>query len=106
MLKFRVLKHLWGFCFLRNLTELKISAGRPARILTIRTEPDHAQQLLDHLLDRVFLQVGPELESGEELGEEPGAECGGELGGERGSDSGSDPGVSTAASLPSRGRCY
>lgn len=90
------------FVLLRNLTELKISAGRPTRTLTIRTEPDHADQLLDRLLDRVFVQV--ETESGDKLEDEPGEE----IDGRHGSHSGSDPEVSTAAaaSLPSRGRSH
>lgn len=90
------------FVLLRNLTELKISAGRPTRTLTIRTEPDHADQLLDRLLDRVFVQV--ETESGDKLEAEPGEEDGGR----HGSCSGSNPEVSTAAaaSLPSRGRSH
>lgn len=87
------------FVLLRNLTELKISAG-PTRTLTIRTEPGHADQLLERLLDRVFVQVETEP------GDKPEAEPGEEDGGRRRSHAGSDPEVSTAAatSLPSRGR--
>ncbi|XP_045885396.1 uncharacterized protein LOC123956905 isoform X2 [Micropterus dolomieu] len=90
----------------RNLTELKISGGRPTRTLTIRAELDHAYQLLDHLLDRLFLKVEPGTESGdeleEEIREEPGDELGDEAQGERRSYSALDPKLSTAASLPSR----
>ncbi|KAL7407211.1 hypothetical protein ABVT39_004758 [Epinephelus coioides] len=86
----------------RNFAELQISAGQPARILTIRTKPDHALQLLDQLLERVFLQVEPGPVSEEELGEEPMAEPVEEPGGEHRSDSDPedpDPEVS-ASSLP------
>lgn len=103
---FTVLKHLFGLCFRRNLTELKISAGRPARVLTIRTEPDQLDQLLDRLLDRVFLQVEPEIEPEEELGDKPPAVPGEDLEGELGSHSGSNPELVAEASLPNRGRCY
>ncbi|XP_030584755.1 uncharacterized protein LOC115779984 [Archocentrus centrarchus] len=63
----------------RNFTELQISAGQPSCKLTIRTKPDHADQLLDHLLDRVFLQVDAGLVSGEDFLEEAGPQTGGEF---------------------------
>nr|XP_046237096.1 uncharacterized protein LOC124054758 isoform X4 [Scatophagus argus] len=82
----------------RNLTELKISAGQSTGILTIRTEPDHADQLLDRLLDRVFIQEAHRPGSGDKFEREPRAEPGQELGGECGSCSGPDPEDSSAAS--------
>ncbi|XP_063767774.1 zinc finger translocation-associated protein-like [Eleginops maclovinus] len=88
----------------RNLTELRVSAGRPTRVLTIRTEPDHARQLLDRLLDRVFLQVEPGPEAGEELRGELAAGTGEDIEAQLESDSGSDTEVSTSAPLSSRGK--
>eukprot|EP00064_Thunnus_orientalis_P012052 superscaffoldBa00001803_g12086 len=77
-----------------NFTQLQITAGQPVRILTIRTEPNQVHQLLDHLLDRVLLQVEPGAEPKEEHGEE--------LREERGSDFVSEPEISAAESVPSR----
>ncbi|XP_033938810.1 uncharacterized protein [Pseudochaenichthys georgianus] len=82
----------------RNLTELRVSAGQPLRVLTIRTKPDQAQQLLDRLLDRVFLQVEPGPENREELAAGTGEDIEVQLE----SDSGSDTEVSTSAPLSSR----
>ncbi|KAL3058151.1 hypothetical protein OYC64_010354 [Pagothenia borchgrevinki] len=84
----------------RNLTELRVSAGQPLRVLTIRTKPDQAQQLLDRLLDRVFLQVEPGPENREELAAGTGEDIEVQLE----SDSGSDTEVSTSAPLSSRVR--
>lgn len=101
------MKDLCGFWSPRTYTELKISAGHPARVLTIRTEPQHAQQLLDRLLDRVFLPEEPRPETGGEIGAETGGEPDEEnLAGGFGLDSESEPEVSTAASFSSRGQCY
>ncbi|KAM7401696.1 hypothetical protein PAMP_016991 [Pampus punctatissimus] len=77
----------------RKFTELQLSTGQPACILTIRTEQDQVYQLLDHLLERVLVQVEPRAEPEEEPGEQPE--------GER-ADSGSDPEISAAASHPGR----
>ncbi|KAK2915407.1 hypothetical protein Q8A73_006001 [Channa argus] len=92
----------------RNLTELRITAEKSPHTLTIKTEPDRAHQLLDQLLDRVFLHIKPgsesggqlQLEAGEELGSEHGPDSGPESGGqpqlepgeERGSEHGPDSG--------------
>nr|XP_020466777.1 guanine nucleotide-binding protein G(s) subunit alpha isoforms XLas-like [Monopterus albus]XP_020466778.1 guanine nucleotide-binding protein G(s) subunit alpha isoforms XLas-like [Monopterus albus]XP_020466779.1 guanine nucleotide-binding protein G(s) subunit alpha isoforms XLas-like [Monopterus albus] len=76
----------------RNLTELQISSGQPPRVLIIRAKPDDTLQLLDHLLDRVFLQGEPTLESGGEPGAEPGEEPRGEPGAEPGGEPGAEPG--------------
>lgn len=85
----------------RNLTELKVSAGEPSRILTIRTEPDHATQLLDHLLARVLNQeFAPE--SRDHYRKEPREEPQEELEGESGSSE-ADPQDYTAACLLNRG---
>lgn len=60
-----------GSGFRRNLTELRVTAIQPPLKLVIRTKPDHAQQLMDHLLTRVFLRQdgGPDPE-GEPAGEQ------------------------------------
>ncbi|XP_027135457.1 lysine-specific demethylase 6B isoform X2 [Larimichthys crocea] len=79
----------------RNFTELKLSMGGITPVLTIRTEQDHADQVMDRMLDRVFLQV--KADSGDKLGVEPRAEPEEEFA----EASGSDPEVSTA-SPPSR----
>ncbi|MED6274168.1 hypothetical protein CHARACLAT_013749 [Characodon lateralis] len=46
----------------RNLTEMRISAGQPPLRMVIRTKPEHAQQLMDHLMDRFIFQeeTGPD----------------------------------------------
>lgn len=46
-----------GFWFLRDLTLMKISVGQPPLQLAIRTKPEHAQELMDHLLKRFALQA-------------------------------------------------
>lgn len=87
------------FSFLRNLTELKLSGGCPARTLTIRAEPDRVKELLDHLLERSFVpgpQPGDECE--QEAGGEPREEHGGEP------DSRSESEFSGAPSPLDRGR--
>ncbi|TKS79423.1 hypothetical protein D9C73_014347 [Collichthys lucidus] len=73
----------------RNFTEMKLSMGGISAVLTIRTEQDHADQMMDRMLDRVFLQVK------EDSGVEPRAEPEEELA----EASGSDPEVSTASPL-------
>lgn len=62
--------------FLRNLTELKLSVGHPARTITIRAEPDRAKELLDHLLERLAIsEPQPDDEREREPGEERDGEC-------------------------------
>lgn len=77
--------------FFRNLTELRISAKQPPLQLVIRTKPDHAQELMDHLLRTVFLRLddgaNPEGEPAEEQREE----------------SESEPTASSAAGHPNKG---
>ncbi|KAL3978581.1 hypothetical protein ACER0C_019643 [Sarotherodon galilaeus] len=63
----------------RNITEMQISAEQPSRKLTIRTKPDHADQLLDQLLDRVFLWGNAGLASGGESPEDVESQTGGEF---------------------------
>ncbi|MED6239294.1 hypothetical protein ATANTOWER_004509 [Ataeniobius toweri] len=48
----------------RNLTEMRISTGQPPLRMVIRTKPEHAQQLMDHLMDRFIFQeeTGPDYE--------------------------------------------
>ncbi|KAL6112441.1 uncharacterized protein ACO6RY_09200 [Pungitius sinensis] len=81
----------WALRNSRNsdVTELQISAGEPARVLTIRTKPEFANQLLDMVLDRVILQVEPGPQPGEQLQVEGEMESGEHLRGEGGSGSGS-----------------
>ncbi|TKS79394.1 hypothetical protein D9C73_014376 [Collichthys lucidus] len=78
-----------GWVDYRNFTEMKLSMGGISAVLTIRTEQDHADQMMDRMLDRVFLQVK------EDSGVEPRAEPEEELA----EASGSDPEVSTASPL-------
>ncbi|XP_077948914.1 uncharacterized protein LOC144388991 [Gasterosteus aculeatus] len=68
-----------------DVTEMQISAGEPARVLTIRTKSQFANQLLDIVLDRVILQVESEPQTGEEPQVESEMDPGEHLRGERGS---------------------
>ncbi|XP_004547479.1 uncharacterized protein LOC101478466 isoform X1 [Maylandia zebra] len=94
----------------RNITEMQISAEQPSRKLTVRTKPDHADQLLDHLLDRVFLQGNAGLASGGESPADVESQTGGEFKKEVGLEpqknlregSGSYPEASTSTSHPQR----
>ncbi|XP_012773571.1 uncharacterized protein LOC101478466 isoform X2 [Maylandia zebra] len=93
-----------------NITEMQISAEQPSRKLTVRTKPDHADQLLDHLLDRVFLQGNAGLASGGESPADVESQTGGEFKKEVGLEpqknlregSGSYPEASTSTSHPQR----
>lgn len=93
---------------------MQISAEQPSCKLTVRTKPDHADQLLDHLLDRVFLQGNAGLASGGESPADVESQTGGEFKKEVGLEpqknlregSGSYPEASTSTSHPQRGKCY
>ncbi|KAK2861735.1 hypothetical protein Q5P01_001268 [Channa striata] len=85
----------------RELTELRISARENVHVLTIKTDPDNAHQLLDQLLDKFFMHLEPEL------GGEPQIEPGEERRREHGPDSGSESGISIRdVSLHRKGYCY
>lgn len=92
---------------------MQISTEQPSRKLTIRTKPNHADQLLDHLLDSVFLQVNAGQASGGESPEDVESQTGGEFVKEVGLEpqknlregSGSHPEASTSTSHPQRGKC-
>lgn len=51
---------------------MKISAGQPSLHLVIRTKPEDAQQLMDHLLDRFVFQVETRPDNEEARSEESG----------------------------------
>lgn len=63
-LLYDVCEYFIGFWFLRNLTELRISEGQNPFVLTIKTEQDHAEELLDQLLEWFFLEEELHDESG------------------------------------------
>lgn len=86
-------KCLSVFQLCSDVTEMQISAGEPARVLTIRTKSQFANQLLDIVLDRVILQVESEPQTGEEPQVESEMDPGEHLRGERGSG-------------PMKGRCF